>query len=151
MMVIIQEFSNSLGNNSIISEHLINQHPNLNQLFNLIVHPMGLIKGGGMLYIKGLHIQTIFFVNSPKHLGVTMKDIKTLMIGFLLATCMFLIMGFTDKEINEKKKWMKEFAQNGRYLPLKINKEEMVVMMDSQTGDLYFPSNDGWKIDMSTK
>ena len=43
-----------------------------------------------------------------------MKDIKTLMMGFLLATCMFLIMGFTDKEINEKKKWMKEFAQNGR-------------------------------------
>ena len=33
-----------------------------------------------------------------------MKDIKTLMIGFLLATCMFLIMGFTDKEINDKNK-----------------------------------------------
>ena len=99
-MVIIQEFSNSLGNNSIISEHLINQHPNLNQLFNLIVHPMGLIKGGGMLYIKGLHIQTIFFVNSPKHLGVTMKDIKTLMIGFLLATCMFLMMGQGNQSRN---------------------------------------------------
>ena len=80
-----------------------------------------------------------------------MKDFKTLMIGFLLATCMFMIIGFTDKEINEKKKWMKEFPQNGRYLPLKINKEEMVVMMDSQTGDLYFPSNDGWKLDMNRK
>ena len=34
-----------------------------------------------------------------------MKDIKTLMIGFLLATCMFMIIGFTDKEINEKKKF----------------------------------------------
>ena len=77
-----------------------------------------------------------------------MKDIISLIIGFLSATCIFLLMGFTDKEINEKKKWMKEFPENGRYLPLKINQNEKVVMMDSQTGDLYFPSRDGWKLDM---
>ena len=41
MMVIIQEFLNSLGNNNIINQHLIDQHHNLNQLFNVILHPMG--------------------------------------------------------------------------------------------------------------
>ena len=64
---------------------------------------------------------------------------------------MFLIMGMNDIEINEKKKWLEEFPQNGRYLPLKISKNDKVVMMDSQTGDLYFPSNDGWKLDMNKK
>ena len=46
---------------------------------------------------------------------------------------------------------LNELPQNGRYLPLKINKEEIVVMMDSQTGDLYFPSDEGWNLDMSKK
>ena len=78
-----------------------------------------------------------------------MKNIKSLIIGFLSATCIFLLMGVTDKEINEKKKWMEEFPEVGRYLPLKINQNEKVVMMDSQTGDLYFPSPDGWKLDMT--
>ena len=78
-----------------------------------------------------------------------MKNIKSLIIGFLSATCIFLLMGVTDKEINEKKKWMKEFPENGRYLPVKINQNEKVVMMDSQTGDLYFPSPYGWKLDMT--
>ena len=77
-----------------------------------------------------------------------MKNIKSLIIGFLSATCIFLLMGVTDKEINEKKKWMKEFPENGRYLPVKINQNEKVVMMDSQTGDLYFPSKEGWRLDM---
>ena len=77
-----------------------------------------------------------------------MKNIQSLMMGFLGATCIFLFMGVTDKEINEKKKWMDKFPENGRYLPLKINQNEKVVMMDSQTGDLYFPSRDGWKLDM---
>ena len=54
-----------------------------------------------------------------------------------------------DKEIDEKKKWMEEFPENGRYLPVKINQNEKVVMMDSQTGDLYFPSPAGWKLDMT--
>ena len=80
-----------------------------------------------------------------------MKNIKSLTIGFLSATCIFLFMGMTDKEIEQKKKWLEEFPQNGRYLPVKINQEEMVVMMDSQTGDLYFPSNEGWKLDMRKK
>ena len=78
-----------------------------------------------------------------------MKDIKTFLIGFLTCTCMFLIMGMNDIEINEKKKWLEEFPQNGRYLPLKISKNDKVVMMDSQTGDLYFPSPYGWKLDMT--
>ena len=78
-----------------------------------------------------------------------MKNIKSLIIGFLSATCIFLLMGVTDKEINEKKKWMEEFPENGRYLPVKINQNEKVVMMDSQTGDLYFPSPYGWKLDMT--
>tara|TARA_B000000557_G_scaffold259625_1_gene255772 strand:+ start:1254 stop:1505 length:252 start_codon:yes stop_codon:yes gene_type:complete len=78
-----------------------------------------------------------------------MKNIKLLIIGFLSATCIFLLMGLTDKEIDEKKKWMEEFPENGRYLPVKINQNEKVVMMDSQTGDLYFPSPDGWKLDMT--
>ena len=46
-------------------------------------------------------------------------------------------------------KGMEEFSGNGRYLPLKINENEKVVMMDSKTGDLYFPSPDGWKLDMT--
>jgi len=78
-----------------------------------------------------------------------MKNIKLLIIGFLSATCIFLLMGLTDKEIDEKKKWMEEFPENGRYLPVKINQNEKVVMMDSQIGDLYFPSPDGWKLDMT--
>ncbi len=78
-----------------------------------------------------------------------MKNIKSLIIGFLSATCIFLLMGVTDKEINEKKKWMEEFPKVGRYLPLKISHNEKVVMMDSQTGDLYFPSSNGWKLDMA--
>ena len=49
-----------------------------------------------------------------------MKNIKSLIIGFLSATCIFLLMGVTDKEINEKKKWMEEFPEVGRYLPLKV-------------------------------
>jgi len=36
----------------------------------------------------------------------------------------------------------------GRYLPIYINKSHKVVMMDSQTGDLYFPSKEGWRLDM---
>tara|TARA_B100001029_G_C15035519_1_gene439866 strand:+ start:1143 stop:1382 length:240 start_codon:yes stop_codon:yes gene_type:complete len=77
-----------------------------------------------------------------------MKNIKSLIIGFLSATCIFLFMGMTDKQIDEKKKWLKEFPGNGRYLPIKINQDEKVLMMDSQTGDLYFPSPEGWKLDM---
>jgi len=77
-----------------------------------------------------------------------MNKIKSLMIGFLGATCVFLLMGLADKKIEEKKKWLGAFPENGRYLPLKINENEKVVMMDSQTGDLYFPSPEGWKIDM---
>ncbi|MBI73099.1 MAG: hypothetical protein CMG61_06855 [Candidatus Marinimicrobia bacterium] len=80
--------------------------------------------------------------------GENMKNLKSIIIGFLGATCLFLFVGMTSTDIEEKKKWLKEFPQNGRYLPLKINQNEVVVMMDSQTGDLYFPSENGWKLDM---
>ena len=36
----------------------------------------------------------------------------------------------------------------GRYIPIYITKSHKVVMMDSQTGDLYFPSKEGWRLDM---
>ena len=80
--------------------------------------------------------------------GENMKNLKSIIIGFLGSTCLFLLLGMKSNDIEEKKKWLKEFPQNGRYLPLKINHNEMVVMMDSQTGDLYFPSENGWKLDM---
>ena len=64
-----------------------------------------------------------------------MKNIKSLTIGFLSATCIFLFMGMTDKEIEQKKKWLKEFPENGRYLP--VMSRDRVWMMDSKTGDFY--------------
>ncbi len=32
-----------------------------------------------------------------------MTDFKSIIIGFLTATCLFLFMGMTDKEIEQKK------------------------------------------------
>ena len=64
-----------------------------------------------------------------------MKNIKSLTIGFLSATCIFLFMGMTDKEIEQKKKWLKEFPESGRYLP--VMSRDRVWMMDSKTGNFY--------------
>ena len=64
-----------------------------------------------------------------------MKNIESLTIGFLSATCIFLFMGMTDKEIEQKKKWLKEFPESGRYLP--VMSRDRVWMMDSKTGDFY--------------
>ena len=64
-----------------------------------------------------------------------MKNIKSLTIGFLSATCIFLFMGITDKEIEQKKKWLEEFPESGRYLP--VMSRDRVWMMDSKTGDFY--------------
>ena len=64
-----------------------------------------------------------------------MKNIKSLTIGFLSATCIFLFMGMTDKEIEQKKKWLKEFPESGRYLP--VMSRDRVWMMDSKTGAFY--------------
>ena len=64
-----------------------------------------------------------------------MKNIKSLAIGFLSATCIFLFMGMTDKEIEQKKKWLKEFPESGRYLP--VMSRDRVWMMDSKTGNFY--------------
>ena len=64
-----------------------------------------------------------------------MTNFKSIIIGFLSATCMFLFIGWTDKEIEQKKKWLKEFPENGRYLP--VMSRDRVWMMDSKTGDFY--------------
>ena len=64
-----------------------------------------------------------------------MTNFKSIIIGFLSATCMFLFMGMTDKEIEQKKKWLKEFPESGRYLP--VMSRDRVWMMDSKTGDFY--------------
>ena len=64
-----------------------------------------------------------------------MINFKSIIIGFLIATCMFLFMGMTDKEIEQKKKWLKEFPESGRYLP--VMSRDRVWMMDSKTGDFY--------------
>ena len=64
-----------------------------------------------------------------------MINFKSIIIGFLSATCMFLFMGMTDKEIEQKKKWLKEFPESGRYLP--VMSRDRVWMMDSKTGDFY--------------
>tara|TARA_Y100001960_G_scaffold117942_1_gene126230 strand:- start:43 stop:300 length:258 start_codon:yes stop_codon:yes gene_type:complete len=64
-----------------------------------------------------------------------MKNIKSLIIGFLSAACIFLLIGMTDKEIDEKKKWLEEFPENGRYLP--VMSRDRVWMMDSKTGNFY--------------
>ena len=64
-----------------------------------------------------------------------MTNFKSIIIGFLSATCIFLFMGMTDKEIEQKKKWLKEFPGSGRYLP--VMSRDRVWMMDSKTGDFY--------------
>ena len=64
-----------------------------------------------------------------------MKDIKSLMIGFLLSVCIFLLIGMSEKEINKNKKWIEEFPENGRYIPVMV--KYRVLMMDSKTGSLY--------------
>lgn len=64
-----------------------------------------------------------------------MMNFKSIIIGFLSSTCIFLFMGMTDKEIEQKKKWLKEFPENGRYLP--VMSRDRVWMMDSKTGDFY--------------
>ena len=69
-----------------------------------------------------------------------MTNFKSIIIGFLSATCIFLFMGMTDKEREQKKKWLKEFPENGRYLP--VMSRDRVWMMDSKTGDFY---NSKWE------
>ena len=64
-----------------------------------------------------------------------MTNFKSIIIGFLSATCIFLFMGITDKEIEQKKKWLEEFPQSGRYLP--VMSRDRVWMMDSKTGNFY--------------
>ena len=44
-------------------------------------------------------------------------------------------MGFSDKEIEQKKKWLEEFPESSRYLP--VMSRDKVWMMDSKTVSLY--------------
>ena len=57
-----------------------------------------------------------------------MKDIKTLMIGFLLATCMFLLMGQGSSK-----------SDVGKYQAFGFEGEEFsqLYMIDTNTGELY--------------
>ena len=59
-----------------------------------------------------------------------MKDIKTLIIGFLTCTCMFLIMGQTKSS---------DFLDNqaGRYQAIAGNKFEYFYLLDTGTGAIY--------------
>ena len=75
-----------------------------------------------------------------------MKDIKTFLIGFLTCACLFLIMGQTESKVMNDIRTI--LTENGRYLPIKIGQNEQVLMMDSKKGELYFPSKEGWKLDM---
>tara|TARA_Y100000590_G_C15401672_1_gene894052 strand:- start:370 stop:549 length:180 start_codon:yes stop_codon:yes gene_type:complete len=54
-------------------------------------------------------------------------------------------MGMTDKEIEQKKKWLKEFPENGRYLP--VMSKDRVWMMDSKTGSFYVSQAGSWILD----
>ena len=53
-----------------------------------------------------------------------MKDIKSVMIGFLLATCMFLFMGQTSSS-----------SQVGRY-DIESTKEDFIIVADTKTGKI---------------
>ena len=64
-----------------------------------------------------------------------MKEIKSIIIGFLLSTCIFLFIGMTKEEVDKKKKWLEEFPESGRYLPAIIR--DKVCLVDSETGDFY--------------
>ena len=83
-----------------------------------------------------------------------MKDIKTFLIGFLTCACMFLIMGQTKSKdpienimgegyIKSMKNMMGQLKENmpapvGRYQGLSVGKKkEQVMLIDTQTGDLY--------------
>ena len=59
-----------------------------------------------------------------------MKDIKSILIGFLLATCMFLFMGNTSS------------GQVGKYQG--FADENNVFMIDTKTGQLFEQKCDGY-------
>ena len=78
-----------------------------------------------------------------------MKDIKSYIIGFLTCACLFLIMGQMPTMGDEQIKQMKNMAHKmknagfmpepvGRYQGLSVGKKkEQVMLIDTQTGDLY--------------
>ena len=55
-----------------------------------------------------------------------MKDIKTLMIGFLLATCMFLLMGQGSSK-----------SDIGKYQAFGTGEDGQLYMIDTRYGVLY--------------
>ena len=75
-----------------------------------------------------------------------MKDIKTMMIGFLLATCMFLMMGadgdtirtgtfMSQYDYNMLDKRLEEIAQTGRYQG--FGDTSRAYLVDTETGQLW--------------
>ena len=59
-----------------------------------------------------------------------MKDFKSMVIGFLMATCMFMLMGQTSSDINNG---------NGKYQA--YTHKDKVYMIDTSTGAMFI--NDG--------
>ena len=64
-----------------------------------------------------------------------MKDIKSVIIGFLLATCMFLLMGFTDVKYPQNK-------ELGRYQAFGTEKNKF--MIDTMTGQSWINVGNGF-------
>ena len=60
---------------------------------------------------------------------------KNILIGFLGASCIFLMIGATDKTYEQKKEWWKELNEIGRFLPMMV--EDRIGMLDSKTGDFF--------------
>ena len=69
-----------------------------------------------------------------------MKDIKTLMIGFLLATCMFLLIGADSND-----------SQIGRYQASTAEFDDYIctTIIDTQTGEIVrLKKIRGWSYDL---
>ncbi|MAV65171.1 MAG: hypothetical protein CMG00_08290 [Candidatus Marinimicrobia bacterium] len=63
---------------------------------------------------------------------------KNILMGFLISTCMFLMIGTTQEMFITS-------SENGRYIPIPCR--DRVCMMDSRTGDFYASDYGIWKID----
>ena len=79
-----------------------------------------------------------------------MKDIKSMMIGFLLATCMFLMMGADEiSEWNVDGKVIVECNDNGRYQSFGTDGQNY--LLDTTNGELWKHSkyDDVWVTEVS--
>ena len=67
-----------------------------------------------------------------------MKDIKSMIIGFLLATCMFLFIGATKNDRGR--------SQIGKYQATAYG--NFAILINTETGEVYYPCQGGtcdWK------